>query len=536
MLPKRIIDEFVNLPRDSWDLIKKWSPEKTDFKLRELFTKTKKGSPFKENPPPLLHQKQCFYLGVFNSGFCFFLDTGVGKTRLFLDKFNWRVKMGHAKYALVLLKNKKNVDDWLSEYKKFVPDLKMCGITEDLVSKHKKILILKRDYDILAMTYAAFARYCSVPKKTRKSKHPNATLDLDAQNRLFGHIDFLGLDEVSYVRNYSTVIYKTLRPLADRIKFKYCYSATPTGKDPVGYWTQFRLMDGGETFGKSPGAFLEYFYRIKIRTLYVKGRRFEKIEREFKQEKMEELKKMMKNKSIFYSKSECYEEPKVKRIPKFIHLAPDNAKLAREMLHDFVQAKKNNKEEDLPTNFFIKMRQAASGFQVLNPGEVKKEYFDFKQNARIDTVVSLLEDIPKEYKVAIVYHFVHSGDLISERLKKEGISFVNLKERGSLHKFKNDATIQVMLFNYDSGSFGLNLQYANYMIMYETPSSPDIRKQVEDRILRQGQKNKCFIYDIIAKNTWDERILDCLEKRMDFMKALLRGDDTIMKSIINHGK
>lgn len=53
----------------------------------------------------------------------------------------------------------------------------------------------------------------------------------------------------------------------------------------------------------------------------------------------------------------------------------------------------------------------------------------------------------------------------------------------------------------------MNLQGANYMIVYEQPDSPIDRKQGEARLWRPGQAQRVFIYDLLVRGTVDERML-----------------------------
>ena len=80
------------------------------------------------------------------------------------------------------------------------------------------------------------------------------------------------------------------------------------------------------------------------------------------------------------------------------------------------------------------------------------------------------------------------------------------------------------------GAFGLNLQFCNYVIYYSNDFSWETRSQSEDRVHRQGQKNKVHYIDIIARNTIDERIYSCLQEKEslvdNFKKEIDKQKDT----------
>lgn len=59
-----------------------------------------------------------------------------------------------------------------------------------------------------------------------------------------------------------------------------------------------------------------------------------------------------------------------------------------------------------------------------------------------------------------------------------------------LQNFKKSK--QILLLTYGVGSYGLNLQFANYMIMFENIFDYNLLQQSEERIHRFGQTQKCY--------------------------------------------
>ncbi|HAO6134110.1 TPA: SWF/SNF helicase family protein, partial [Listeria monocytogenes] len=64
----------------------------------------------------------------------------------------------------------------------------------------------------------------------------------------------------------------------------------------------------------------------------------------------------------------------------------------------------------------------------------------------------------------------------------------------------------LLVANIQSGSTGLNLQHANYIIYYNNTFDYAKRIQGEDRIYRIGQEKNCHIIDLIADSTIDLKI------------------------------
>lgn len=82
---------------------------------------------------------------------------------------------------------------------------------------------------------------------------------------------------------------------------------------------------------------------------------------------------------------------------------------------------------------------------------------------------------------------------------------------------------QVFIGNPKSGGVGITLNAASSMIYYSNNFSLEIRQQSEDRGHRIGLKNDLVIYDLVAKDTIEERIIDVLQSKSD-MASVINGD------------
>jgi SNF2 family DNA or RNA helicase len=91
-----------------------------------------------------------------------------------------------------------------------------------------------------------------------------------------------------------------------------------------------------------------------------------------------------------------------------------------------------------------------------------------------------------------------------------------------LDRFKNDPLCRTLVCNNASGSEGLNLQHANAAIYYEMPLSSITWQQGLKRIHRTGQKETCFYYLLMVKNSVDERIKKSLEDGTDIFESLIK--------------
>lgn len=78
----------------------------------------------------------------------------------------------------------------------------------------------------------------------------------------------------------------------------------------------------------------------------------------------------------------------------------------------------------------------------------------------------------------------------------------------------------ITFIQYQAGAMGLNLQKANKIVYFTPPLSSELFEQSKKRIHRIGQQQPCFYYELICKNSVEEKIYETLEMRKDYTEAL----------------
>lgn len=113
------------------------------------------------------------------------------------------------------------------------------------------------------------------------------------------------------------------------------------------------------------------------------------------------------------------------------------------------------------------------------------------------------------------------------RKRDRPLSFCN----GSDKDLRNFETCDnaVILVQYQSGAYGLNLQKANKIIYFSPPLSSDLFEQSKKRIHRIGQQQPCFYYQL--KSGIDYRIYNVLEMRRDYTDHLFKEEEENERNI-----
>jgi SNF2 family DNA or RNA helicase len=92
---------------------------------------------------------------------------------------------------------------------------------------------------------------------------------------------------------------------------------------------------------------------------------------------------------------------------------------------------------------------------------------------------------------------------------------------GVLDRFRRDPHVHVLLMSYGTGSVGLNLQFANYVFLFDRWWNPAVEDQAINRAHRLGQKAPVFVKRFITPNTIEGRIAEVLERKRQLFNELI---------------
>ena len=97
------------------------------------------------------------------------------------------------------------------------------------------------------------------------------------------------------------------------------------------------------------------------------------------------------------------------------------------------------------------------------------------------------------------------------------------KRDAVVQKFKNSPDHHVLLMSYATGAVGLNLQFCNYVFLFDRWWNPAIEDQAINRAHRIGVKGAVTITRFLMINTIEERINRILEEKRALFETILSG-------------
>jgi len=515
VLSQTALTEFLRRPlADSNDVKLGFSDARLDRGLERLGARWK--------TEPRRDQKVALYLGLKFPAFEFICDPGTGKSKVGIDLVQSRDER-----ALVLVPFSTNVGAWLDEVA-IHSDLRAVGL--DYSSRAKRLAgFFEGDAAVTVITYAGFlALVCDRdqnpdPKARKRGLQFNPKLIREVGRR-FGVVI---LDECSEIRSHDTLSFRVLRALRKYVSRFYLLSGTPFDRDPQQLWPQFYLMDRGEALGESLGLMREAFFTAKDQ--YWGGTKYT-----LKAKRADELARRVRHRSIRYEQRECFDLPEhvggllgERYIVRKVEWRPSTWAYYEKLLEQLKAAREN---PELKENSWIRMRQVASGYLPVDEDDGTQTIIRFEENPKLDALVALLSELDLDRKTIVFNWYRLSGDLVAERLKKEGVPFLRVYSKtphksAVIERFRDDPEPRVLLGS-RSICFGVNVQsVASRIVVYESPTSTIDRAQLEKRISRLGQTERTFVWDLVTENSIEPRILRSLREGQDLFDQLMKTRD-----------
>ena len=333
-------------------------------------------------------------------------------------------------------------------------------------------------------------------------------------------------ESARYIKTYNTQRTIASIILADHAKFKLILTGTPIANRPMDLWSQFRALDGGETFGTNFFKFRGWFFRRRALGRFTTY--------EVNKERRPILHKKIYINCIKKSKSEVFKSLPEK-IFQAIHIplvgrTKDVYKKIEEKILSEIETMEGQTEVKV-TNILTKLlrlQQVTSGF--VNNSELI-------HTPKLDALEELVDQILYEKESLVIWcRFIKSIDLISKRLDKKKIKHITMSGKDGKDKydkwkgFQKSKSKNIFIGQVESGGIGIELfkhdnkSRAQHMCFYENTWSMDTRVQAIDRIHRIGQKSEvCMYWDLIVEKSIDEKILDTFNRNKKIADEILEG-------------
>lgn len=169
----------------------------------------------------------------------------------------------------------------------------------------------------------------------------------------------------------------------------------------------------------------------------------------------------------------------------------------------------------------IRLRQATSGFAVLDEtGEVRELH-----SAKLGALYDLVDGLPPEEPVVVFCDFRRDLDAAATVAEMCGRTYGELSGR------RNDLTdhgrmpvgVGLMAVQVQSGGVGIDLTAARYAVYYSVAWSLGNYDQSLARLHRPGQSRSVTYYHLVAAGSVDERVYKAFRDKREIVEFVLRS-------------
>jgi len=185
---------------------------------------------------------------------------------------------------------------------------------------------------------------------------------------------------------------------------------------------------------------------------------------------------------------------------------------------------------------FTALQQIVCGFwneSIEERGKPKRFVFHKFIHSRVDSLMDVIERIPKDKKIIIWAKFEYDLGQISKAIEEDyGKSYtlfygkIKEKDRAKhIEEFRQDA--RFFISTQSCGGHGLTLNESHYVIFYNNCFKYSERHQAEDRNHRIGQTESVTYIDIICDYSIDNRIDRALSSKGSVVRQFRNEVDKI---------
>jgi SNF2 family DNA or RNA helicase len=169
-----------------------------------------------------------------------------------------------------------------------------------------------------------------------------------------------------------------------------------------------------------------------------------------------------------------------------------------------------------------------------------KDAYGIKSPKLIKTIEILRGSLDHGTKTVVFSMFVSALDLLHECIKTNlpGTKVVQIdggvKDKSSVvHLFKTLPDVNILLATYKVGCEGLNITEATNCILLEPWWNNATLNQAKSRLWRTGQKSPVHVYNLIAKDTVEDKIRNICTLKDELINSYLANETlTSVKKVI----
>lgn len=483
------------------------------------------------------HQKDAVLRAAPLPGFALFFEMGTGKTRTTIEILHSKFAAQMRPLRTIIFCPPVVVSNWKDEWSKFskMPGRSVIPLTgtgrrrqkmfiDNAFGAEPKIFITNYESLLMPTLFSDMVRW-----------RPEAIV-FDESHKLKAHDT-----------QRSKAAEKLSNPLHGERPLVYLLSGSPVLNTPMDIFQQYKILDGGETFGKNFFSFRAVYFRDRNQGM-PSARHFPKWEiRNLEKDGFDgvgEINRRIFAKASRVEKKDCLDLPPEVSTTIRVEMSADQAQCYEEMKRELITYYRDKAcVARLALVKALRLMQITSGFlSVENPTpeiEDQQLQIQFPNVPKIRALHELLSECLEQGKKPIVWAVWRENyrqiKAVLDSLKIDyaevhGGVTANQKTE-NIKRFQNDPDCRVYLGHPGSGGIGVNLTCSDTSIFFSRTFSLEHYLQARARNHRGGSKEaghqKITHFDLVCGETIDEFAVETLADKLDMSESLL--NDMIRK-------
>ena len=332
--------------------------------------------------------------------------------------------------------------------------------------------------------------------------------------------DTVVLDESHRAKAPGSKVSKYLAMLGKGVKYKMCLSGTPMANSPLDVYGQYRFLDPS-IFGTRYDLFRDEYAIMggPERNFVVGYKNQKRLNSRFQ--------------SIAYTcrMSDIADRLKLPdRLPPLVigvDLPDRDMRTIKQLHKEFIAECGNNEGFVVLQNVLhlsLREQQITSGFAITQAGPAEEQELTELNTAKLDAFAEYLECVSPEESVAVFYVFKHDALALRKACAKVGRQVYELSgDINELAEWQNSDDGCVLITQIRSGAEGVDMTKAHRGVYFSLPHSLAFYEQSMARLHRPGQEKEVQFTYILANNTIDEKIFDCLAHKKSLIEGIQSG-------------
>lgn len=504
---------------------------------------------------PWAHQQVAFELSRDREEFALLMEQRTGKSKVLIDTAAWQYAIKGMIDGLLLVAPNGVDDDWAQTY--FNEHWPQWAGPQIIAQWNGKLL--KKDEAALYEPARATAFHVLCMNIEAFSSSPRARAAAEKFLRMYRAM--MAIDESSWIKDPSSERTKHLIKLGRLAKTRRILTGTPSTQSPFDVFAQFKFLNvhllGFQSFYAFKAHFAEMLPaenglvrhiidrnpELKRRGLVPQVVAKDKNERP-QYKNLDELQRLMDPHSFRITRRECRDMPESIYATRNVPLSDEQQHFYDRIVDEvFIESEHGELTISNQLSRLLRLQQVTGGFM---PSDEEGTTGAPLKHGRIEAVLSEIEQL--RGGVVIWARFRNELAAIAESLREAYGAKSVVEYHGGVDSGKraiakrafkletHDEYPETRFFvgNQASGSYGLELTFADDVFYYSNLYSLEKRIQSEDRPITMTKERHVSYLDFRAGGTVDDKVVHALQNKQAVADALL--DSGGLTAWINRGK